>query len=150
MNKCAFTSSEVSMCDRKLLSGSVWLRYSCHIFFTISTKPAASSKSAVLVRCSVVSLLRRLFMSWRSCSVSCAHTSNTAKSRVPSLKLIDAIEAGSYPTRSRAEFRGGPRRPGPQASHHRRAFHQTAHILFLANESADDFFLDVLLQFASV
>ena len=40
--------------------------------------------------------------------------------------------------------------PGPQAPHHREASHQTAHILFLANESADDFFLDALLQFASV
>ena len=38
----------------------------------------------------------------------------------------------------------------PQASHHRGASHQTAHILFLANESADDFLIDVLLQFAGV
>jgi len=38
--------------------------------------------------------------------------------------------------------------PGPKASHHRGASHQTTHILFLANESADDFF--ALLQFASV
>jgi len=37
----------------------------------------------------------------------------------------------------RAGFRRGP---GPQASHHRRASHQTAHILSLANELADDFF----------
>ena len=44
----------------------------------------------------------------------------------------------------------GPRGPGPQASHHRGASHQTAHILFLANDSADDFFIDVLLQFANV
>jgi len=36
---------------------------------------------------------------------------------------------------------GGPRGPGPQASHHRGASHQTAHILFLANESADDCFI---------
>jgi len=41
----------------------------------------------------------------------------------------------------------GARAPG---SHHRQASHQTAHILFLANESADDFFMDALLQFASV
>jgi len=32
--------------------------------------------------------------------------------------------------------------PGPQASHHRGASHQTAHILFLANDSADDFFIE--------
>ena len=31
-----------------------------------------------------------------------------------------------------------------------KASHQTAHILFLANGSADDFFIDALLQFASV
>ena len=47
----------------------------------------------------------------------------------------------------RARFRGGP---WPQASHHRGASHQTAHILCIANESADDFFIDVLLQFRSV
>jgi len=45
---------------------------------------------------------------------------------------------------------GGGRGSGPQASHHRGASHQTAHILFLVNESADDFFIDALLQFASV
>ena len=50
----------------------------------------------------------------------------------------------------RAGFRGGPRGLGPQASHHRGASHQTAHILFLANESDDDFFIDALLQFANV
>jgi len=55
---------------------------------------------------------------------------------------------------ARAGFRGGPRGPGPgpgpgpQASYHGGASHQTAHILFLPNESADDFFIDALLQFA--
>jgi len=52
----------------------------------------------------------------------------------------------------RAGFRWGLRGHGPQAFHHRGAYHQTPHrpILFLANESADDFFIDALLQFASV
>jgi len=47
----------------------------------------------------------------------------------------------------RAGFRGqGARAP---TSHYRGASHRTAHILFLANESADDFFIDAFLQFAS-
>jgi len=48
------------------------------------------------------------------------------------------------------DLEGGGRGPGHQASHHRGASHQTAHILFLAKESADDFFIDALLLFASV
>jgi len=43
---------------------------------------------------------------------------------------------------SRAGFRVGVRGPRPlHASHHRVASLQTAHILFLANESADDLFV---------
>ena len=58
-------------------------------------------------------------------------------------------EPRGNPCRAGPDVEEGPEGPGPQASHHTGASHQTAHILFLANESADDFFIDALLQFTS-
>jgi len=55
----------------------------------------------------------------------------------PNLTLV----VDSFLPCNRAGFRGG-QGARPQASHHRGSSHQTAHILFLANESADDFFID--------
>jgi len=76
-------------------------------------------------------------------SSSGSSTVNWSLSSVSRMCLPSEEEEHLHHTISvRAGFMGAQ---GP-----RWASQQTAHILFLANESADDFFIDVLLQFASV